>query len=62
MVLAHGRLVEYAHRAESSPIFNFLSLIENYERCCGLGFWLCPRRSGRSIPAAGCNDRDNAGH
>jgi hypothetical protein len=32
--------VEYAPRAESGPIFNFQSLMENYERCCGWGFWL----------------------
>jgi len=38
------------------------SLFENYTRCCGEGFWLWPRRRGRSIPAAGGNDRANAGH
>jgi hypothetical protein len=38
------------------------SLIENHEGCCGEGFWLWTRRRGRSIPAAGCNDRANAGH
>jgi hypothetical protein len=37
MVLAHGHRVEYAPRAEFGPIFNFQSLIEDYERCCGLG-------------------------
>ena len=37
-------------------------------KSCGEGFWLWPRRRGpsrtgqRSIPAAGCNDRANAGH
>jgi len=40
--------VEYAPRAESGPIFNFQSLIENYERCCGLGFWVWARRRRRS--------------
>jgi tRNA synthetase class II (F) len=30
------------------------SLFENYEGCCGKGFWLWPRRRGPSIPAAGC--------
>src|SRR5713101_6532592 len=38
------------------------SLFGNYEGCCGEGFWLWPRRRGRSIPAAGCDDRPNAGH
>ena len=47
---------EYAPRAESGLIFNFQSLIENYERCCGLGFWVWARRRWRSIPAAGCDD------
>ena len=37
------------------------SLSENYKGCCGEGFWLWPRRRGRRIPAAGCNDRANAG-
>ena len=36
------------------------SLPENCERCCGEGFWLRPRRRGRSIPIAGCDDRANA--
>ena len=35
------------------------SLSENCEGCCGGGFWLGARRSGRSIPAAGCDARDN---
>ncbi len=56
MVLAHGHHVEYAPRAESAPIFNFQSLIENCERCCGLGFLVWARRRRRSIPAAGCDD------
>src|SRR5713101_9979806 len=38
------------------------SLFGNYEGCCGEGFWLWPRRRGRSIPAAGCKERVNAGH
>ena len=29
---------------------------------CGEGFWLWPRRLGRSIPKAGCDGRANAGH
>ncbi len=37
------------------------SLSENSVGSCGEGFWLWPRRRGRSIPAAGCNDRANAG-
>jgi len=37
------------------------SLSENCERCCGEGFWTWPRRRGRSIPGAGCDDRANAG-
>ena len=42
------------------------SLFGNYEGCCGEGFWLWPRRrgcfrTGTSIPAAGCDDRANAG-
>ena len=35
------------------------SLSENGEGCCGWGFWLRARRSGRSIPGAGCDARDN---
>jgi hypothetical protein len=38
------------------------SLFENYAGCCGEGFCPWPRRRGRSIPAAGCNDRANASH
>src|SRR6266545_3796438 len=38
------------------------SLMENYDGRCDEGFWLWPRRRGRSIPAAGCDDRANAGH
>src|SRR6185295_3791210 len=44
------------------------SLFENYEGCCGKGFWLWPKRRGpsrtglRSIPASGCDGRANAGH
>ena len=38
------------------------SLSENCVGSCGEGFWLWPRRRGRSIPAAGCDDRANAGH
>ena len=61
-MLAHGHRAEYAPCAESGPIFNFQSLIQNYERCCGVVFWLCARRRRRSIPAAGCDDRTNAAH
>ena len=35
------------------------SLSENSERCCGWGFWIGARRSGRNIPGAGCDVRDN---
>ena len=35
---------------------------ENRVGSCGEGFWLWPRRRGRSIPAAGCDGRANAGH
>ena len=42
--------------------FHLKSLFENYEGCCGEGFWLWPRRRGPSIPAAGCKERANAGH
>src|SRR5260221_9885983 len=38
------------------------SLVGNYEGRCGEGFWLWPRRRVRSIPAAGCKERANAGH
>src|SRR5712692_9781118 len=38
------------------------SLFGNYEGRCGEGFWLWPRRRVPSIPAAGCDDRTNAGH
>jgi hypothetical protein len=37
------------------------SLSENWERCCGLGFWIWPRRSRRNIPGAGCDACDNEG-
>jgi len=40
----------------------FKSVSENSVKSCGEGFWLWPRRRGRSIPAVGCNDRANAGH
>jgi hypothetical protein len=43
MVLAHCHH-GIAPRAEFGPIFNFQSLIENYEWCCGLGFWAWARR------------------
>ena len=49
-VLAHG---------SGEPLASSLS--ENCQGCCGEGFWLWPRRRGRRIPAAGCNDRANAG-
>ena len=39
----------------------YKSLSENCKGCRGWGFWLWPRRRGRSIPAAGCNNRANAG-
>ena len=38
------------------------SLSENCVGSCDEGFWLWPRRRGRSIPAAGCDGRANAGH
>src|SRR5436190_18594177 len=38
------------------------SLSENYEGCCGEGFWPWARRRGPRIPAAGCKDRANAAH
>src|SRR6266849_2295557 len=38
------------------------SLFGNYEGCCGEGFWLWPRWRVPRIPAAGCDDRTNAGH
>src|SRR5713101_8434545 len=39
-----------------------VSLFGNYEGCCGEGFWLWPRWRVPRIPAAGCDDRTNAGH
>ena len=45
----------------SSVTLNPESLIENWERCCGLGFWIWARRSRRSIPGAGCDACDNEG-
>jgi hypothetical protein len=56
MVPARGHRVEYTPRAESGQIFNFQSLIKNFERCCGLGFWVWARRQRRRIPTAGCDD------
>src|SRR5215203_3700272 len=38
------------------------SLSENWEGCCGEGFWLWARRRSPSIPAAGCKDRANEAH
>jgi YD repeat-containing protein len=40
----------------------YRSLTENCAGSCGGGFRLGPRRRGRSIPAAGCDDLANAGH
>ena len=40
----------------------FKSLPENWEGCCGEGFWLWARRRSPSIPAAGCKDRANEAH
>src|SRR5712692_10360730 len=37
------------------------SVFENSVRSCGERFWRRPRRRGRSIPAAGCDGRANAG-
>jgi len=37
----------------------FKSLSENWEGCCGEGFWSGRRRSGTSIPTAGCKACDN---
>ena len=37
------------------------SLFGNYERACGRGFWLWPRRQIPSIPAVGCKEGANAG-
>ena len=54
-------LVSGAARLMAS-LGEFESLFENYDGCCGEEFWLWPRRRGRSIPAAGCKDRANAGH
>jgi hypothetical protein len=45
--------VEYAPKPGAVPILNFQSLIQYYEQCCGVEFWLWPRRHGRSIPASG---------
>src|SRR5216683_5237456 len=62
-----GNLVEREGVIKSLPVRNLMSpgaesLFGNYEGCCGEGFWLWPRRRGRSIPAAGCKERVNAGH
>jgi hypothetical protein len=38
------------------------SLTENWEGCCGEGFWLWARRRGPRIPAAGCKGRANEAH
>src|SRR5713226_3196022 len=61
------RVVERAPVIKSLTVRNLTSpgaesLFGNYEGCCGEGFWLWPRWRGRSIPAAGCDDRTNAGH
>src|SRR6266446_3314331 len=43
--------------------FSTKSLFGNYERRCGEGFWLWPRRPWpRAAPAAGCKERVNAGY
>jgi hypothetical protein len=41
--------------------FSPKSQFENSERSCGEGFWLRPRRRGRSVLAAGCKGQANAG-
>src|SRR5229473_4307030 len=61
------RVVEGAGVIKSLTVRNLTSpgaesLFGNYEGCCGEGFWLWPRWRGRSIPAAGCKERANAGH
>src|SRR5215218_5586941 len=38
------------------------SLSENWEGCCGEGFWLWARRRSPRIPAAGCKDGANEAH
>src|SRR6266498_2164410 len=48
-------------RGDGSRDANSKSLSENSVESCGEGFWLQPRRRGRSIPAAGCDGRANAG-
>src|SRR6266508_5420398 len=48
-------------RGDGSRDANSKSLSENSVGSCGEGFWLQPRRRGRSIPSAGCNGRANAG-
>src|SRR6266849_4217976 len=62
-----GNLVEREQVIKFLTVRNLVSpgaesLFGNYEGCCGEGFWLWSRRRGRSIPAAGCDDRTNAGH
>jgi internalin A len=49
-----------ALRGERSYGRRAKSLSENSVGSCGEGFWLRPRRRGRSIPAAGCDGRANA--
>src|SRR5215216_4981483 len=49
-------------RNRQSHPSNLRSLSENWEGCCGEGFWLWARRRSSRIPAAGCKDRANAGH
>ena len=45
----------------SAWMFPAKSLFENCVGSCGERFWRRPRRRGRSIPAAGYDDRANAG-
>ena len=61
-----GSMVKSDHLSKAAPNMPeelpiTKSLSENSVESCGEGFWLQPRRRGRSIPAAGCDGRANAG-
>src|SRR5262249_14033318 len=55
-----GRQTSNGAHGVTRPTFK--SLFENYERCCGAGFWLWARRRGWRIPAAGWATQANAAH
>jgi hypothetical protein len=67
-LVAEAHAEGYGNNKSSGPhafhgyYFRLRACLKTTRGCCGEGFWLWPRRRGRSIPAAGCSDRANGGH